>query len=216
MNTLIYFVLGAGYLALLIWGLSLSKKQGLFHLSNVLLLVIAGLVYDNFVIALGKYIGEGNVLENLNYFRFVIHAFFTPTLILFALSICRDLGLEWAKKTLWKGVFLLLTLGLILYELLTSVWGLILAPNFKNGLFTYESVKYASPIMVIMVSVVLLVAGIILLKKFRSPWLLIGTVLMGLSGPLANWIKSFPITNIFEFILILSLLMTKRFQVRTA
>ncbi|PYF08409.1 hypothetical protein [Ureibacillus chungkukjangi] len=213
MNTIIYFLLAFGYFVLLIWGLALSKNN-LWNLTNVLLLVIVGLVYDNLIIALGKFIGEGELLKGLSYPRFWLHALFTPTLILFAWSICNKLDLPWAKKTHWKVIFGFLTIGLILYELLTSVMNLELKANHENGVLNYESIESTSPVMVIFVTLVLLIVGIILLKKFHFPWLLIGTIIMILGSLLAIWMKTFPIMNILEILLITSLVLTKQLQVK--
>lgn len=213
MNTFIYFLLVFGYLCFLIWGLILSKRS-MLDFTSVLLLVIVGLVYDNLIIALGKFIGEGKLLEGLSTLRYWLHALFTPTLILFAWSIGENLGLPWAKKKFWKVIFSLLTAGLILYELFTSVIGLKLKANEDNGIFTYESIESVSPVMVILVTLVLFIMGIILVKRFHFPWLLIGTVVMISGSITAAWIKNFPIMNSLEFLLILSLLLTKRYQVR--
>jgi len=212
MNTLIYFILTIGYIGFFIWGLKLSRRN-IWTLTNTLLLVIIGLIYDNLIIAVGRFIGEGDLLEGLSYVRYLLHALFTPTLILFALGICLKLGFPWAKKTFWKGTFSLITVGLILYELFTSVIGLELKSNEELGLLTYESVESAGPLMVIFITIVLVIIGILLAKKFRFYWLLIGTIVMTGGSLVARWIESFPIMNILEFILILSLLLTKRFQV---
>lgn len=215
MNTVIYFLLAIGYLCLFIWGLILSKNR-LLNLNNVLLLVIIGLIYDNSIIALGTLIGEGKLLKGLSYVRFLLHALFTPTLILFAFSICFKLGLPWAQKKYWKVIFILLTFGLILYELLTSVFGLKLQAKEENGLLTYESIDSAIPVMVISVTLVFLIVGIILIKKFQFSWLLIGTIIMILGSVFARWIPNVPIMNGLEFLLILTLLMTNQFQVKTS
>jgi hypothetical protein len=213
-NSLLFFFLGFAYLLLLIWGMILSKKYGLLNLYNLLFLVIIGLIYDNFIIALGREIGEGNTLENLSYLRFWLHALFTPTLILSALYICQEFGFIWAKKTFWRTVFSLLTIGLIFYELLTSVKGLELESVWRNGVLTYEpSGDSNSPIMVGAVTLVLIFIGLIFLKKFHFPWLFISTILIILGGISQIWLKNFPIMNILEFLLVASLLLTKQFQV---
>ncbi|MFD1849750.1 hypothetical protein [Oceanobacillus bengalensis] len=216
MDTFLYFFLGFGYVCLFIWGLTLSRNHKLFNLTNVLLLVIIGLIYDNLIIAFGRFIGEGNVLESLSYARFWLHALFTPTLILFAWNICFRADLQWAKKAFWKVFAYLMTIGLILYELLTSVKGLKLGPNWKNGVLTYDSVgQSASPLMVILIAIVLAIVGILFIVKFRFYWLFIGTVIMILGSVLVIWIKNFPIMNVLEFIFIVSLLLTKQFLVRS-
>lgn len=213
MNTFIYMLLAFGYLCFLIWGLILSNRN-LVSLTNVLMLVILGLFYDNSIIALGKFIGEGQMLEGLSTVRFLLHALFTPLLILFAWGIGFRLGLPWTKKKFWKVIFTIMTLGLILYELVTSVFGLKLKAKEANGLLTYENIESVSPVMVILVTIVLFIMGCILVKKFHFPWLFIGTSIMILGSFLAVWITDFPIMNVLEFLLILSLLLTKQFQVR--
>lgn len=180
------------------------------------LLVIVGLVYDNLIIALGRFFGEGKLLEGLSFVRFLLHALFTPLLILFAWSIAFKLDLAWAKKKFWKIVFSILTIGLILYELFTSVIGLKLRAKRENGVLTYESIESVSPVMVILVTLVLVIMGIILIKNFHFPGLLIGTIIMTLGSVLAIWISNFPIMNVLEFLLVLSLLLTKRFQIRNS
>lgn len=215
MDTFLFFLLGFGYVCLLIWGIFLARDLGLFNLANVLLLVIFGLVYDNLIIALGRFIGEGNVLESLSYVRFWLHALFTPTLILFAWSIYFRTGLPWAKKMYWKVLAYLMTIGLIFYELFASVKGLKLEPIWKNGVLTYESAgQPGSPYMVIIITLVLGIIGLLLMKKFRFFWLLIGTLIMISGSILTIWIKDFPIMNVLEFLLIVSLLLTKQFVVR--
>ncbi|RHW40147.1 hypothetical protein D1B33_04695 [Lysinibacillus yapensis] len=214
MNTAVYFILGAAYLALLIWGISLSNRNGLWDISNVYLLVIVGLIYDNSIIALGKYIGEGRLLETLSFFRYLLHALFTPALVIFAWNISAKLNLSWAKKTFWKFFMSLLTIALIGFELLASVWNLQLQPMMENGLLTYKIAESGIPLMVIVVSVVLLAAGFIIMKKWRFPWLFWGTLAVFLGSTLQAWIKDFPIMNSLEFILLLSITLTKQFQVR--
>lgn len=215
MVSLLYFFLAISYLCLFVWGIILTKQSRLLHLNSVLLLVIIGLFYDNLIIAIGRFIGEGNLLESLNYVRFLLHALFTPTLILFAFGICLGTGLPWAKRTFWKVIASLMTLGLILYELFTSVFKLDLEPNWKNGVLTYtKSGHSSSPIMVIIVTLVLVIVGYILAKNFRFPWLLIGTIVMISGGLLTIWIKHESVMNIVELILIVTLLITWQFQIR--
>jgi hypothetical protein len=214
MVSFLYFFLAISYLCLFIWGTFLAKN-GRLHLTNLLLFVIIGLIYDNLIIAIGRFIGEGNVLESLNYMRFLLHALFTPTLILFAFGICIGTGLSWAKRIFWKVLASLLTLGLILYELFTSVINLELEPNWNNGVLTYTSASHSgSPIMVIIVTIVLGTVGYILAKKFHFYWLLIGTIVMISGGLLTIWIKQESIMNILELLLIVTLLVTWQFQVR--
>ncbi|WP_099363667.1 hypothetical protein [Fredinandcohnia onubensis] len=214
MVSFLYFLLANSYVCLFVWGIFLAKK-GRLHLTTLLLFVIIGLIYDNLIIAIGRFIGEGNVLESFSYVRFLLHALFTPTLILFAFGICMGIRLPWAKRTFWKVIAGLMTLGLILYELFTSVINLEIEPNWRNGVLTYTSTGHSnSPIMVITVTIVLGIVGFILAKKFHFYWLLIGTIVMISGGLLTIWMKQESIMNILELLLIVTLLMTWQFQVR--
>ncbi|WP_440896345.1 hypothetical protein ACS127_17765 [Amphibacillus sp. Q70] len=214
MDTIIYGLLTIGYLLLLIWGLKLGQNHRLFEPSNLLLLVIIGLIYDNAIIGLGRFIGEGQTLANLTYLRYWLHALFTPTLVLFAWQICIKLGLPWAKNRIAKGLIFLITLGLIFYEWFSSIRDLVLEPTWKNGILTYESVvQQKFPLMVIITTVIVGIIGAILLKKFRFYWLLVGTIIMIVGSILAIWIKNFPIMNGLEFLFIFTLLKTKQFQI---
>ena len=47
--------------------------------------MLAALVYDNAIIGVGRFIGEGPFLEGANLARFWIHAFVTPKLVAWAL-----------------------------------------------------------------------------------------------------------------------------------
>src|SRR5699024_10201171 len=118
-------------------------------------------------------------LKGLSNARFWIHALFTPTLILFAWSICFEIGLPWAKKTFWKGLAYFLTIGLIIYELVTVVKKLELEPKWNKGVLTYENVLQSDyPVMVIFITLILGIVGFILIKKFHFYWLFIGTIVI--------------------------------------
>src|SRR5690606_26318998 len=63
MDTVLFFAFAAAYLGLLAWGVALAVRHGWATPANLPLLVVAGLVYDNVVIATGRWIGEGALLE---------------------------------------------------------------------------------------------------------------------------------------------------------
>lgn len=213
METAIFFLLGFCYFCLLLMEPLRDKTYGLWNYSNFLFLVILGLVYDNWVIAFGKLFGEGKVLETLSAIRYWLHALFTPTLILFIWNVCVKTRLISSKNPFWKVLAYGLTIGLMIYELLTSVRNMKLEPTWKNGVLTYENtVSQGFPIMVIIITIILGIIGFFLLKKFRFPWLLVGTIVMIVGGIMTIWIKNSVFINICELILILSLFLTNRFQ----
>lgn len=215
MNTFLYILLVIGYLSLFIWGIFLASDRGFVNLINAILLVIFGLIYDNLIIALGRFIGEGNVLQALSYVRYWLHALFTPTLILFAWNIYFKAGFPWAKKKFLKFTAYTITISLILYELLASIKGLKTEPSWRNGVLIYESVGQSNiPIMINMITLIFIILGLLFMKKFRFPWLLIGTLVIVSGGILTTLFKTFPIMNILEFLFIISLLFTRQYLIK--
>src|SRR5699024_5006927 len=91
------------YVVLLAWGLALAARHRWATPANIPLLIVAGLVYDNAVLATGRLIGEGPLLEALNLGRFWIHALVTPLLVVFAWHAITRTGAGWAR-TRWAAV----------------------------------------------------------------------------------------------------------------
>lgn len=208
METILYFLFAALYVVLLGWGLA---KQRRWNFMSVIFLVGLGLVYDNAIIAAGKFIGEGTLLEALNLARFWTHAFLTPLLVLFAYGALRYAGTDWIQKKAVKAGFFILTAALVIIELIFETLGLELEPERAYGLLRYVSVEPSSgpPIMVLVVIVVLIAAGAIVWKRTGWKWMLIGSVLMALGSAVPIPVDSSAATNAFELILLLSLVWTK-------
>lgn len=214
--TFLFFLLAFGYLCLFLVWFVLVRKNKWLDVTNIPLIVLLGLVYDNLIIASGSIIGEGLLLKNLSIGRHWLHAFLTPTLILFAWGICFKTGFRWAQKTIWKVLAPLLTIGLILFELIIVVMKIKMEPRWENGLLTYENIAHtSSPFMVVVVTTVLLVVGFLLIRKFHFPWLFIGTFAMIIGGVVGIWIKNPLLMNVFELLFLISIFLTKLYQIRT-
>ncbi|NAP01378.1 hypothetical protein FRY77_36155, partial [Halomonas sp. MG34] len=89
MDTFLYTFYSLAYVALLAWSLSETPARFRWSLRSFVHLVIIGLIFDNAVIASGKFIGEGEFLAFLNEMRYWFHAFITPNLVLYALGLLR-------------------------------------------------------------------------------------------------------------------------------
>ena len=214
MDTYLYLIFAALYAGLLIMMLLSLRHSGIGVLSNVLILVILPLIYDNAILGIGKWIGEGEVLKNLNLARFWLHALLTPLLILFSLDVLRRAGVEWANKTSALLFAIAYTLIAFLVELFTVVWDLSLKIEEKYGILSYTATNSPSgpPIMIILVTLALLVSSIILWKRTGWFWMFVGVALMLIGGMVDLPVKSGAITNTFELILLTSLVFTKRHQ----
>jgi uncharacterized membrane protein (UPF0136 family) len=212
MDTYLYFLYAALYAVLLIWGISGIRKTDVRKWTSVIYIVILPLIYDNLILATGKWIGEGELLESLNFARFCLHALITPLLVMYSVGTLRESGIEWAQKKWLVLVGLLYTVGLIVLEFATEVFGLELEVVKEYGVVSYSNVEEATgpPIMVLLVTLVLIVASAILWKKTKWPVFFIGAVVMTIGSAIPLNIKSGAVTNAFELFLIFTLIWTKR------
>lgn len=212
MDTFLYFLYAALYAILLIWGLYGIRKQDLARWTSVIYIVILPLIYDNLLLPTGKWIGEGELLESLNFSRFCLHALLTPLLVMYSIGTLRESGIEWAKKKWLVILGILYTVGLIVLEFSIEVMGLELEVVKEYGAISYSNVEEATgpPIMVLLVTLILIVASAILWKKTKWPVFFIGAVVMTIGSAIPINIDSGAVTNAFELILIFTLIWTKR------
>ncbi|WKA55157.1 hypothetical protein [Planococcus shixiaomingii] len=208
MDTILYFFFAAAYLALLVWGM---WRQKTWNAMSVVFLVVLGLIYDNSIIALGKFIGEGALLENLSVPRFWIHAFLTPLLVIFSWRALSRAGVNWAKQKAVIVGAVLYTLALIGIEFIFETVNLNLASTREYGVLRYVSVETATgpPIMVLMLTVALMFSGAVLWKKAAWKWMLIGSAVMVIGSAIPLPLDSSAATNAFELFLLTTLVWTK-------
>ena len=209
MDSFIFGFFAIAYVLLLIWGLRTHKK---WTFSSVIFFVVAALIYDNTIIALGVLIGEGALLESLSLLRFWFHMLFTPTLILFSVMAMSEAGIEWAQKAwvVWLGV--VYAIAAMIVEYVTVINGLALEVSEEYGALSYSSAEEASgpPMMIILVLIALVIAGIMLWWKAKWPWMFVGTVIMTIGSAVPLDIGSNALTNAFELILLFTLVWTKK------
>lgn len=214
MDTFLFSGFAGAYLLLLLVGVRLAQRHGWTTPANVVLLVIAGLVYDNTVIALGRFIGVGPQLEAFNLARFAMHAFLTPLLLAFAWKAVVRAGVGWARAPAVRYVVGAMTLVLVVLELTTEVFGLDLTPHREYGVLSYTDAAGSAgpPLMPLLVAVALLVAGVLVLRAQRWPWFLVGAALMTVGSAIPLPVASGAVTNAFELVLLASVLATKWYQ----
>ncbi|MEK3953440.1 phospholipid phosphatase [Psychrobacillus sp. FSL K6-1464] len=212
MDTFLYFLYTFLYTALLIWGLYGIRKQELDKWSSVIYIVILPLIYDNLILATGKWIGEGELLESLNFSRFCLHALITPLLVMYSIGTLRESGIQWAKKKWLVLVGIIYTIGLMVFEFSVEVVGLEIEVVKEYGVVSYSNVEEATgpPIMVLFVTLILIVASAIVWKKTKWPIFFIGAIVMTIGSAVPLNIESGAVTNAFELFLIFTLIWTKR------
>ncbi|TYR77405.1 hypothetical protein FZC79_00865 [Rossellomorea vietnamensis] len=213
MDTILFGLFAAAYIGLAIWTIKIYKTERVIS-AAFLVPVILGLVYDNSIIAAGRFIGEGSFLQFLNALRYWYHAFFTPLLVLFSWKTLEQANISWAKTKWLRWAAYLLTAALVLLELFTEVFGMELEAAWDYGVLTYSNTASSGgpPIMVLAVSVVLLAASIIIWSKKKWIWFFLGSLVMAAGSAVQLPIESGAITNLFELALLSSLAATAYFQ----
>lgn len=213
MDTVLFSCFAAAYLILFSLALHLFKKRRIIS-AALLLPVIAGLVYDNGILAAGRFIGGGAALETLNAARFWLHALFTPLLVLYAWLTLKQAGVSWAQRAWFRLAAIALTVTLVVLEFLTEVRDLSLQPRWEYGTLSYTNAEPSggSPLMVLVVSFVLLAASIVVWRKQGWVWFFVGSLVMIVGSAVQLPVASGAVTNLFELVLIVSLLATAWFQ----
>ena len=216
MDIWLYLMFALAYLVLFIIMVRSMKRNGIASLSNVLILVILPLIYDNTILGVGSWIGEGQTLEVLNTARYWMHAILTPLLIVFSLGVLRRARVNWANTSAALWVTVAYAFAAFMVELFTVLLNLSLEAEVKYGVLSYSSTNSPSgpPIMILMVTLALLVSSIILWKRTGWFWMFIGVALMLVGSMIDIPIESAAITNAFELILLTSLVVTKLYQDR--
>lgn len=210
MYTVSYIIFTLSQLALSVWAFRLYRKQPAAR-TLTLLLPIAALVYDNAIVAAGRFIGEGQLLKILSVPRFVGHAFLTPIWIVSALLIYRQINDGWLAKPggrvfTWGLYAVMAALGL-----LESLILLELGPRQDGDLLSYTNLGGlpGPPVPAITMVLVVLVVGA-LLVRYKWPWLLLGALFMLVAAGIPPRIVGFIISNGGEVVLALAMVTTER------
>ena len=155
--------------------------------------------------------GESAFLHSLNFARYVLHALFTPLLILFAWRTLARSRILWAGKSVTVWLAIILTAGAILLELVTEVRGISLKPVWKNGVLSYEKAERSGipPLMILIVTTIMFVTSIIIWRKQKWPVYFLGVASMGAAPLIQHVMKTDAAHNITEFLLMSALLATR-------
>ena len=141
--------------------------------------VILGLVYDNIIIAIGRFIGEGALLSQLSIVRFVIHGLLTPLMIMFAWRMGQGFGLSWGEKPAVYWGFAGLTAVMVALGSYTEIITLTLKPIWDGDILRYTHADPSGPpIPSIVVIVVAIVVGAFLWRQKKWWVMCVGAILM--------------------------------------
>ena len=205
MDQYIYGFFALVYVVVLAWGIMKHEKTE----SAILFVVIIALIYDNIILAIGHLIGAGETLKALSYWRFLLHAIFTPMLILFSLFILKEANIRFTQKKWVVIAFGLLTVTAMIAEYFFELRDLTLKVEEAYGVVSYTSASSSGlPIMISLVIVALLFASIILVWKRKWWWMLVGLIIMAVGGVFNRLFASNTVTNALELALVIALMYT--------
>jgi hypothetical protein len=185
MLTLYYIAVATIQIVLFTWMFRLWRKSGTVY-PLFPLIIIAGIVYDNLIIGLGAYIGEGELLKMLNVPRFAIHAFFTPLLMIFGFGVARRCGVGFAQSRNWHMAICIFTTLMVLLGIYEELVKMNLVPIAEDGTLRYKTLPSAPPIPAIVTIIVAIILGIFVWIKTKKPWYFLGSLGMFIFAPLVS------------------------------
>jgi hypothetical protein len=178
----------------------------------ILILVLAGLVYDNLVILVGDRLQEGELLKALNKGRYWCHGLLSPLLLIVALQVLHRTSASWDYSPWSDGFTLGLTLCLILIEVTGRMMKLDLKPVTFAGTLRYKEVVPSHEIPVILVIVLLGAVGVAAWQSLHWTWLFWGALIMMIGSAVPTTTKAGPsIGSGVEVLFGLSLVATQAF-----
>ena len=188
MQNALYLLIGGIQLAVGIIGV---KKTAKFRSSYaiLILIVIFGLAYDNFVLGIGNFIGKGETLKTLNAPRFYVHALFTPAMAIATFGMMRRFEISWAQSKTWHILICTLATALIVLGAYTDIFYLDLVANESSGVLRYSNefeFMKGPPIPAVVTILLVLVFGVFIWKQAGWPWLFVAALIMFLTAPFAS------------------------------
>lgn len=178
MLSMLFLLMGCVHLVFVVLAMRLFWRNRSIY-TAIAALVIFGLFYDNLIVGIGGLIGAGETLQQLNAWRFILHALVTPLLIMFAVATAHRLGIGWAQNRMSfaiLGVLTVLLIGLGVYE---DIFNLSLKLEPAWDTLRYVNGNSAGPPIPSIVTVlVMIVVGGFVWRRHKFAVLFIGAVLM--------------------------------------
>ena len=176
MSLYLYLTYTLAYLVLLIYGAALWWRQR--HASTLLLLLVTfGVFYDNLILTLGNWVGEGALLHGLSLPRFVLHQVALPWILYAAYDQARQAGQGWAQRPASRWSAVAVSAVIMAAGIATRLWALHLAPAVMDGVLRYVAVGTVGPPIVSIVSIGLVtLGGLVFWRQQHWPWIFLAGV----------------------------------------
>ncbi|MBA4496198.1 hypothetical protein ACFO25_17135 [Paenactinomyces guangxiensis] len=211
MDAFLYPLITFLYLILSVWSFRFFRESSFWGTSWIFFIIV-GLIYNNLVLSLGRWMGEGEVLEVMSLFRYLLHVLLTPTLVFVALDILRRINVEWSEYLSTHIIYNLYTFSLTVIGVFTEIVWINLEPVTQSGVVRYASVDADSYLSysTLLTLIPLFISAVMVWRQLRWPVLLLGVVVATAGGILAVSLESFVIGSAFELILMASLVLTEQ------
>lgn len=165
--------------------------------------VMFGLIWDNTVLGLGRFWGEGTLLKTLSYPRFWMHALFTPLLIMFVWYLLRCDGVKWAQGMIAYAIFGTITLLCVAIGANHDIFKLNLAFVGGDDVWRYRNTAASGPpIPAIVAVLVTIIGGVILWIRHKWWGLAVGAASMFIFTALGSRLPDV-FTNLGELTLVM-------------
>ncbi len=164
------------HLGIGLWGLALFH-QAPQRATLLLIVVLAGMIYDNAVLLIGCYVKQSPLLERLNYLRYAIHNLCVPLLVIVGFDFLGYTNTTWVNSPIANCCFGAVTLGLIALGIKDCI-SLELTAERVAGILYYKPKQKSLPIPTILTSLIMAGIGCYLWAQLHWAWVLIGTLTM--------------------------------------
>lgn len=172
MSLLLYWLYTLLHLGLIVWGLTAVYPKTRRFSSLLIIIVAAGTLYDNLILAIGWLVAEGEILRSLSYWRFYSQQTILPLLIPAAFIQAQAAGLRWAQGRRGLTAGWLLALAVIALGSYTRLRGLELQPEVMDGVLRYLAVRSAGPPLASFITVaVVAIVSFFFWRPGGWPWL---------------------------------------------
>jgi len=207
-----------------VWGWRAWAKNG--RPRSLFLILFGGtlLFYDNLRIGLGRFIGQGELLEAMSRPAFMWHWTMLPLLVIAAGIIARNAGLQWAQSRAVIGGFCVIATILIGLDI-PKVLNFDLYPTCVADTVRYstnvgpdalcspdDQIVTGGPgaaLVAILTNIIVVAVGIALWLQRGWKWLALGAGAMFIAaGVFGRSYWALPISNFGEILITLSLIAT--------
>jgi len=180
MGNIFYLVYTLIYVYLIIYAYRLNSSKDLQYW--FFLAILGALFYDCLICGIGFQVGDGQLLKILNYLRFFMHVFITPTLCYIAFKIAQKMQVRITQSKAAEPVVWFLIAVFIVWGFLHDIVPMDLIPEVVWGVLAYTHATPSVPIPVILINVFVIAMSIGIWKKTGWPGLFITSMIMMFVG----------------------------------